>query len=50
MKIDALINKPTAWSQINWKKCYTIVRRLQSRIVKAKQAGQNRKIKKLQWL
>ena len=50
MKIDALINKPTAWSQINWKKCYTIVRRLQSRIVKAKQAGQNRKVKKLQWL
>ena len=50
MKIDALINKPTAWKQIDWKKCYAIVRRLQSRIVKAKQAGRNRKVKKLQWL
>ena len=34
-KVGALINKPTAWKDINWKKCYRNVQRLQSHIVKA---------------
>ena len=49
-KVGALINKPTAWKDINWKKCHRNVQRLQSRIVKATKAKQWRKVKALQWI
>jgi RNA-directed DNA polymerase len=38
------------WSSIDWPECYRAVRRLQSRIVKAQQAGRWNKVKALQWL
>ncbi|HAS44307.1 MAG TPA: hypothetical protein DCS93_27770 [Microscillaceae bacterium] len=38
------------WQHIDWKKVHQIVKRLQSRIVKATKAGQHRKVKSLQWL
>jgi RNA-directed DNA polymerase len=38
------------WHRIEWKKCYAIVQRLQSRIVKATQEGRWNKVKALQHL
>ncbi len=49
-QVSALFNNPTAWKQINWKKCHRIVQGLQSRIVKATKAKQWGKVKSLQWI
>lgn len=38
------------WHAINWRKCHEMVRKLQTRIVKATQEGCWRKVKSLQWL
>lgn len=38
------------WHEIDWNNASTQVKKLQSRIVKAKQDGKNRKFKSLQWL
>ncbi|WP_341315279.1 group II intron reverse transcriptase/maturase [Paraburkholderia sp. IMGN_8] len=40
----------THWHGIDWAGCHREVRRLQARIVKAKQAGKHSKVKALQWL
>ena len=50
IKDNELVNKPTAWKQIDWKKCYRIVKGLQSRIVKATKAKQWGKVRSLQWI
>jgi RNA-directed DNA polymerase len=39
-----------AWDGINWADVQRHVRRLQTRIVKATQAGRHNKVKALQWL
>jgi RNA-directed DNA polymerase len=39
-----------SWHKINWANCYSQVRRLQARIVKATQEGRWNKVKALQWL
>ena len=49
-QVGALFNNPTAWKQIDWKKCHKVVQRLQSRIVKATKAKQWGKVKALQWI
>ena len=49
-QVGALFNNPTAWKQVDWKKCHKIVQRLQSRIVKATKAKQWGKVKSLQWI
>ena len=49
-QVGALFNNPTAWKQINWKKCHRTVQRLQSRIVKATKAGKWGKVRALQWI
>lgn len=41
---------PTAWSTIDWSRHRIIVRKLQERIVKARQAGRHSKVQSLQWL
>jgi putative RNA-directed DNA polymerase len=41
---------PTAWSTIDWSRHRIIVRKLQDRIVKARQAGRHSKVQSLQWL
>lgn len=41
---------PTAWSTIDWSRHRNIVRKLQERIVKARQAGRHSKVQSLQWL
>lgn len=41
---------PTAWSTIGWSRHRIIVRKLQERIVKARQAGRHSKVQSLQWL
>lgn len=41
---------PTAWSSIDWSRHRIIVRKLQERIVKARQAGRHSKVQSLQWL
>lgn len=41
---------PTAWSTIAWSRHRIIVRKLQERIVKARQAGRHSKVQSLQWL
>ena len=38
------------WHQINWSQCHKTVKRLQRRIVKAKQEGRHNKVKALQWI
>ncbi|HDR9039222.1 TPA: reverse transcriptase N-terminal domain-containing protein, partial [Burkholderia vietnamiensis] len=38
------------WDGINWAKVQRHVRRLQTRMVKALQAGRHNKVKALQWL
>ena len=38
------------WDGINWAEIKRQVRRLQTRIVKATQAGKHNKVKALQWL
>ncbi|MGH8787387.1 MAG: group II intron reverse transcriptase/maturase [Cupriavidus necator] len=40
----------TTWDGINWAKVHRQVRRLQTRMVKAIQAGRHNKVKALQWL
>ncbi|MBK1643027.1 hypothetical protein CKO12_14410 [Chromatium okenii] len=40
----------TGWHEIDWKVAEQKVRRLQARIVKATQEGNQRKVKSLQWL
>ena len=50
MKIGALSNNATTWSDIPWTRCYRIVQRLQARIVKATQEGRFNKAKALQHL
>ena len=49
-QVSALFNNPSAWKQVDWKKCHKIVQRLQSRIVKATKAKQWGKVKSLQWI
>lgn len=49
-QVSALFNNPTAWKQVDWKKCHKIVQRLQSRIVKATKAKRWGKVKSLQWI
>jgi|UniRef100_UPI0035BBA79A putative RNA-directed DNA polymerase len=41
---------PTAWSTIDWSRHRIIVRKLQERIAKARQAGRHSKVQSLQWL
>ena len=41
---------PTAWSTIDWSRHRIIVRKLQERIVKARQSGRHSKVQSLQWL
>lgn len=41
---------PTAWSTIDWSRHRIIVRKLQERIVKARQAGRHSKVQSHQWL
>lgn len=38
------------WHSIDWARCHREVRRLQTRIVKAEQAGRQGRVKALQWL
>lgn len=38
------------WHSIDWARCHREVRRLQTRIVKAEQAGRHGRVKALQWL
>lgn len=46
----AASNRANAWQEINWKACNDQVRRMQVRIVKAKEEGRHNKVKALQWL
>ena len=48
--VGANSNKEVNWHSINWKKAHRIVNRLQARIVKAKQEGNNGKVRALQWI
>lgn len=50
LKLCAASDKEIAWHSINWQKCNQYVRRLQVRIVKAKEEGRHNKVKALQWL
>lgn len=46
----APINHATTWHDIDWAKCYRVLRRHQARIVKATQNKQWGKVKSLQYL
>ncbi len=39
----------TLWSEIDWNRCELFVRKLQTRIVKARKEGRHGKVKALQW-
>jgi RNA-directed DNA polymerase len=39
----------TLWSEIDWNRCELFVRKLQTRIVKARKEGRHGKVKSLQW-
>lgn len=39
----------TLWSEIDWNRCELFVRKLQTRIVKARKEGRHNKVKALQW-
>ncbi len=49
-KVSALSNIKKAWKDIDWSRCYRIVKRLQLRIVKAVRAKRWNKVKSLQWI
>lgn len=40
----------TLWSEIDWNRCELFVRKLQTRIVKARKEGRHNKVKSLQWM
>ena len=40
----------TLWSEIDWNECELFVRKLQTRIVKARKEGRHNKVKSLQWM
>ena len=46
----ATSDNAAAWKQINWQKAAAYVKKLQNRIVKARQEGRHGKVKSLQWL
>jgi RNA-directed DNA polymerase len=48
--VGATTDRPVAWHQINWRKAERTVRRLQTRIAQATQAGKWGKVKALQRL
>jgi RNA-directed DNA polymerase len=48
--VDAAFTRKADWSAIDWRACYSEVRKLQARIAKAVQQGRWRKVKSLQWL
>ncbi len=52
MNTDLSVCAPSAqvWAVINWPQVQRRVKKLQSRIVKATQAGKHGKVKALQWL
>jgi RNA-directed DNA polymerase len=46
----ANLREPVAWHGINWRAAYRNVRRLQARIVQARQAGKKRQVRALQFI
>lgn len=48
--VDAVFTRPLNWESINWSHHEVVVKKLQVRIAKAMQAGNQRTAKALQWL